>query len=68
VPQLFSRNLERTYPVAARAAGVRVTDGASGAGIAYLGHGLAEVDEAVSCQLGRLAFAHTSQFVSAPRT
>lgn len=68
----FFRNLKRSYPVICRANGVWIEDtdgnlyldGCSGAIVANLGHGLKEVNDAISRQLSQVAFAHTSQFVS----
>jgi len=48
------------------AAGKRYLDGSGGAAVSCLGHGDAEVTEAIQAQLGRLAFAHTGFFTSAP--
>lgn len=70
--QFFFRNLKKTYPTVACANGVRITDtsgrtyldACSGAVVANLGHGLAEINDAINDQLSRVAFAHTSQFVS----
>jgi adenosylmethionine-8-amino-7-oxononanoate aminotransferase len=70
--QFFFRNLKKTYPIVAFAKGVHITDtsgktyldGCSGAIVANLGHGLAEINDAISSQLSKVAFAHTSQFVS----
>lgn len=69
---LFTRNLKRQYAVIDSAngswlqdsAGNKYLDGCSGAVCANLGHGLPEVKAALEAQLGRVAFAHTSQFVS----
>lgn len=62
----------KPYPVAVRAEGVflwddagrRYLDGSSGALVANVGHGRAEVARAMAEQAGRLAFAHGSQFSS----
>lgn len=70
----FSRNLKRVYPTVASAEGAWVRDtsgktyldGCSGAVAANLGHGIAEVNDAIAAQLGKVAFAHTSQFLSEP--
>lgn len=70
--EFFFRNLKKTYPTVASAKGVRITDtegrtyldACSGAVVANLGHGLAEVNEAINDQLQKVAFAHTTQFVS----
>ena len=70
--QFFFRNLKKTYPTVASAKGVHITDttgkiyldACSGAVVANLGHGLAEINDAINAQLAKVAFAHTSQFVS----
>lgn len=70
--QFFFRNLKKSYPVVASAKGVRIIDtngksyldACSGAIVANLGHGLAEINDAINDQLSKVAFAHTSQFVS----
>ncbi|KQR40943.1 aspartate aminotransferase family protein [Deinococcus sp. Leaf326] len=62
----------KPYPVAVRAEGVflwddagrRFLDGSSGALVANVGHGRAEVAAVMAEQAGRLAFAHGSQFSS----
>ena len=69
---LFPRNLRATYPVAVRAEGVWLhdqegksyLDGCSGAVVCSIGHGVREVTDVLSRQAQRLAFAHSSQFVS----
>lgn len=70
--EFFFRNLKKNYPIVASAKGVRITDtdgrtyldACSGAIVANLGHGLSEINEAINEQLQKVAFAHTSQFVS----
>jgi adenosylmethionine-8-amino-7-oxononanoate aminotransferase len=47
-------------------AGKRYLDGSGGAAVSCLGHGDAEVTEAIKAQLDRLAFAHTGFFTSEP--
>lgn len=62
----------KVYPVALRAEGVyiwdrtgkRYLDGSSGALVANIGHGRAEVAEAMAEQARKLAFVHGSQFSS----
>lgn len=62
----------KPYPVAVRAEGVylwddagrRYLDGSSGALVANIGHGRAEVAEAVAAQARKLPFVHGSQFSS----
>lgn len=68
----FYRNLKKSYPTVESAAGVWIRDtagkeyldGCSGAVASNIGHGVAEVNEAIQDQLSKVAFAHTSQFVS----
>ncbi len=68
----FYRNFKRSYPTISSAKGVWVNDtegnsyldGCSGAIVANLGHGILEINDAISRQLSQVAFAHTSQFVS----
>ncbi|MCC7532270.1 MAG: aspartate aminotransferase family protein [Candidatus Melainabacteria bacterium] len=70
--EFFFRNLKKNYPTVASAKGVRITDtdgrsyldACSGAIVANLGHGLSEITDAINEQLQKVAFAHTSQFVS----
>ncbi len=70
--EFFFRNLKKTYPTVASAKGVRITDtggktyldACSGAIVANLGHGLPVINDAITGQLQKVAFAHTSQFVS----
>ena len=62
----------KTYPVAVRGEGVflwdaegrRYLDGASGALVANLGHGRADVADAMARQARTLPFVHGSQFSS----
>ncbi len=69
---LFPRNLKTDYPVAVRAQGVWITDsagrtyldGCSGAVVCSIGHGVPEVAEVMTAQAKRLAFAHSSQFIT----
>lgn len=68
----FYRNLKRAYPTVSFARGVWVTDdkhrsyldACSGAVVANIGHGVAEINEAIQEQLSKVAFTHSSQFVS----
>ncbi len=46
--------------------GRRYLDACSGAVVCNIGHGVAEINEAIQHQLSQIAFAHTSQFVSEP--
>ena len=69
---LFPRNLKTNYPIAVRARGIWIEDstgrtyldGCSGAVVCSIGHGVKEVAEVMTAQAKRLAFAHSSQFVS----
>jgi len=69
---LFPRNLKTDYPVAVRAEGIWIhdrrgkayLDGCSGAVVCSIGHGVPEVAGVISKQARRLAFAHSSQFVT----
>jgi adenosylmethionine-8-amino-7-oxononanoate aminotransferase len=71
---LFSRNFNKTYPIAARGEGCwivdesgrRLLDAAGQAAVVSIGHGVAEIGHAMAEQSGRLAFAHTSQFHTEP--
>lgn len=70
----FARNLKRSYPLVSSAEGAWIRDVAgntyldacSGAVAANLGHGVPEIKAAIAQQLDRVAFAHTSQFISEP--
>jgi adenosylmethionine-8-amino-7-oxononanoate aminotransferase len=69
---LFPRNLLTPYPIAARAAGIRIHDAAGreyldacgGAAVCSIGHGVEEIAAVMSRQARRLAFVHSSQFVT----
>lgn len=69
---LFSRNLRKTFPVAVRgegcwihtADGRRLLDAAGQAAVISIGHGVAEIGQAMAKQSSEIAFAHTSQFHS----
>lgn len=71
---LFPRNFHREYPVAVRgegcwlfsADGRKFLDGAGQAAVVNIGHGVPEIGRAMAEQSSQLAFAHTSQFHSAP--
>ena len=71
---LFSRNLRKNYPVAVRgegswivaADGRRYLDASGQAAVVSIGHGVAEIGRAMAEQSSRIAFAHTTQFHSAP--
>src|SRR5262245_40644123 len=69
---LFPRNLKTRYPVAVRAHGIwiedsagrKYLDGCGGAVVCPSGHGVPDIAEAMTSQARRLAFAHSSQFVT----
>jgi adenosylmethionine-8-amino-7-oxononanoate aminotransferase len=69
---LFPRNLKTTYPVAVRAEGIwiedengkRYLDGCSGAVVCSIGHGVEEIARVMTTQARRLAFTHSSQFIT----
>src|SRR5262245_40299422 len=69
---LFPRNLKVRYPVAVRAHGIwiedsagrKYLDGCGGAVVCSIGHGVPEIAEVMTSQARRLAFAHSSQFVT----
>jgi adenosylmethionine-8-amino-7-oxononanoate aminotransferase len=71
---LFSRNFKKTFPIAARGEGCwivdvsgrRLLDAAGQAAVVSIGHGVAEIGQAMAEQSGQLAFAHTSQFHTEP--
>lgn len=68
----FYRNLKKEYPLIASGKGVWLSDknkksyldGSSGAVVSNIGHGVVEINEAINKQLSKIAFAHSSQFVS----
>jgi hypothetical protein len=70
---LFPRNFRKNYPVAVRGEGCwiitsdgrRFLDAAGQAAVISIGHGVAEIGQAMAEQSSQLAFAHTSQFHSA---
>ena len=70
----FPRNFNKKYPLIQSAKGVWITDtdgkvyldGCSGAVVANLGFGIKEITAAISEQVCRAPFAHTSQFISQP--
>jgi len=71
---LFSRNFKKTYPIAVRGEGCwifddrgrRFLDAAGQAAVVSIGHGVKEIGRAMAEQSAQIAFAHTSQFHSAP--
>ena len=72
VTHLFPRNLKLRYPVAVRAEGIwihdsggrKYLDGCGGAVVCSIGHGVPEIAEVMTGQAKRLAFAHSSQFIT----
>ena len=72
--QHLPRNFRKEYPLAVRgegcwiitADGRRFLDAAGQAAVINIGHGVAEIGHAMAEQSSQLAFAHTSQFHSAP--
>ena len=71
---LFSRNFKKTFPIAARGEGCwivdqsgrRFLDAAGQAAVVSIGHGVPEIGRAMAEQSSQIAFAHTSQFHTAP--
>ncbi len=71
---VFPRHCKSNPPVAVGgegcylidASGKRYFDGSGGAAVSCLGHGDAEIAEAVKAQVDKLAFAHTGFFTSEP--
>jgi adenosylmethionine-8-amino-7-oxononanoate aminotransferase len=71
---LFPRNFQKGIPVAVRgegcwlfsADGRKFLDAAGQAAVVNIGHGVPEIGRAMAEQSAQLAFAHTSQFHSAP--
>jgi adenosylmethionine-8-amino-7-oxononanoate aminotransferase len=71
---LFSRNFKKTFPVAVRGEGCWIIssdgrhflDAAGQAAVVGIGHGVPEIGRAMAEQSAQIAFAHTSQFHTAP--
>ena len=71
---LFPRNFKKDCPVAVRgegswiitADGRRFLDASGQAAVVSIGHGVAEIGQAMAEQSSRIAYAHTSQFHSEP--
>jgi adenosylmethionine-8-amino-7-oxononanoate aminotransferase len=71
---LFSRNFKKTFPIAVRGEGCwiitsdgrRFLDAFGQAAVVSIGHGVPEVGRAMAEQSSQIAFAHTSQFHTAP--
>src|SRR5690348_17000045 len=70
----FPRNFHKEFPVAERGEGCwlfssdgrKFLDSAGSAAVVNIGHGVPEIGRAMAEQSSQLAFAHTSQFHSAP--
>jgi adenosylmethionine-8-amino-7-oxononanoate aminotransferase len=71
---LFPRNFKKPYPIAVcgegcwiiAADGRRFLDAAGQAAVVNIGHGVPEIGRAMAEQSSQIAFAHTSQFHTAP--
>jgi adenosylmethionine-8-amino-7-oxononanoate aminotransferase len=71
---LFSRNFKKNFPIASRGEGCwiiaeggrRFLDASGQAAVVSIGHGVAEIGRAMAEQSSQIAFAHTSQFHTAP--
>jgi adenosylmethionine-8-amino-7-oxononanoate aminotransferase len=71
---LFPRNFKKTFPVASSgegcwiiaADGRRFLDASGQAAVVNIGHGIAEIGRAMAEQSSQIAFAHTSEFHTAP--
>jgi adenosylmethionine-8-amino-7-oxononanoate aminotransferase len=71
---LFPRNFRKELPIAVRgegswiftADGRRLLDASGQAAVVSIGHGVAEIGRAMAEQASQIAFAHTTQFHSAP--
>ncbi len=71
---LFPRHFKKTFPVASRGEGCwiiaddgrRFLDAAGQAAVVSIGHGVPEIGRAMAEQSSQIAFAHTSQFHTAP--
>ena len=72
--RIFHRSLHAEFPIAVGGKGMiirladgrEIIDGVGGAAVSCLGHGNERVGAAIARQLGRIAYAHTSQFSSEP--
>jgi adenosylmethionine-8-amino-7-oxononanoate aminotransferase len=71
---LFPRNFKKSIPVASRGEGCwiiaddgrRFLDASGQAAVVSIGHGVPEIGRAMAEQSSQIAFAHTSQFHTAP--
>jgi adenosylmethionine-8-amino-7-oxononanoate aminotransferase len=72
--ELFPRNFKKSFPVASRGEGCwiiaedgrRFLDASGQAAVVSIGHGVDEIGRAMAEQSSQIAFAHTSQFHTAP--
>jgi len=71
---LFPRNFKKNFPLASRGEGCwiiaedgrRFLDASGQAAVVSIGHGVPEIGRAMAEQSSQIAFAHTSQFHTAP--
>ena len=71
-PALFTRSFQKTFPSAVRGEGVylwdaegkRYLDFSGSAAVNFIGHGVAEIGQAMAEQAAKLEFVHSSQFVT----
>src|SRR5271169_5200424 len=71
---LFPRNFKKNFPVATSGEGCwiiagdgrRFLDASGQAAVVSIGHGVGEIGRAMAQQSAQIAFAHTSQFHTAP--
>src|SRR5258708_5518486 len=71
---LFPRNFKKNYPIAVGGEGCwiidrsgrRFLDASGQAAVVSIGHGIPEIGRAMAEQSSQIAFAHTSQFHTAP--
>ena len=71
---LFPRNFKKDFPLASRGEGCwiiaedgrRFLDASGQAAVVSIGHGVPEIGRAMAEQSSQIAFAHTSQFHTAP--
>ena len=75
MPSVFYRNLDSTYPLAVKSAGMYIYDAdghqyldmSGGAAVSSVGHAHPAVIKAVQLQTETLAFAHTAFFTNEPQ-
>jgi adenosylmethionine-8-amino-7-oxononanoate aminotransferase len=71
-PALFTRSFQKRFPAAVRGEGVylwdtegkRYLDFSGSAAVNFIGHGVAEIGQAMAEQAAKLEFVHSSQFVT----